>query len=59
MKIYILTRTDDFGTPRRMIEGVFKTRENAEKERQNILKMYGAPSKLCIDTEIEEKELVD
>lgn len=33
MKVYVLTRTDNFGEPRRMIEGVFKTRERAEAER--------------------------
>lgn len=57
MKVYVLTRTDNFGEPRRMIEGVFRTRELAETERQRMIKYYNAPSKLCWDTEIDEHEL--
>lgn len=59
MKVYVLTRTDNFGEPRRIVEGVFKSRERAEAERQKMLKMYNAPSKLCTDTEIDERELED
>lgn len=59
MKVYVLTRTDNIGEPRRIIEGVFKTRESAETERQKLLKIYHAPSSLCIDTEIDERELED
>lgn len=59
MKVYVLTRTDNFGEPRRIVEGVFKSRESAETERQKMLKMYNAPSKLCTDTEIDERELED
>lgn len=59
MKVYVLTRTDNFGEPRRIVEGVFKSRESAETERQKMLKMYNAPSKLCTDTEIDECELED
>lgn len=59
MKVYVLTRTDNFGEPRRIITGAFKTRESAEQARQQMLKMYNAPSKLCTDTEIDELELED
>lgn len=59
MKVYVLTRTDNFGEKRRIIEGVFKTKEKAEWERQLMLKRYCAPSKLCCDTEIDERELED
>lgn len=59
MKVYVLTRTDNFGTPRRIIEGVYKSKEKAECERIMMLKRYEAPSEFCIDTEIDEKELED
>jgi len=59
MKVYVLTRTDNFGEKRRIIEGVYKTKEKAEWERVMMLKRYGAPSKLCCDTEIDERELED
>lgn len=57
MKVYVLTRTDNFGEPRRIIEGVFSSREKGEAERQAMLKRYDAPSKLCIDTELSEHEV--
>lgn len=57
MKVYVLTRTDNFDKPRRIIEGVFSSREKGEAERQAMLKRYDAPSKLCIDTELSEHEV--
>lgn len=57
MKVYVLTRTENFGESRRIVEGVYKSPEKAEWERTMLLKRYGAPSKLCMDTEIDVCEL--
>lgn len=54
MNVYVLSRTEDFGTPRRILEGVYRGIASAEQARQELLKRYNAPSKLCTDTEINE-----
>lgn len=59
MKVYVLTRTDNFGEKRRIVERAFTSKTSAEAARQKMLKDYNAPSKLCWDTEIDELELED
>lgn len=58
MKVYVLTRTDNFGTPRRIIEGVYQNKAIAETARQEMLVRYNAPSKLCCDSEVSEHDLM-
>lgn len=55
MKVFVLSRTEANG--RRILHEAFSTYEKAEAARQQLLKMYNAPSSLCIDTEIDEFEV--
>ena len=60
IKVYVLSRTEevrDSDEGRRIIEGTYATMEEAEDERQKLIKKLAhRPSKLT-DTEIEEFEV--
>lgn len=57
IKVYVLSRTEDVRDSdegRRILEGAYATMEEAEEERQKLIKQFAhRPSKLA-DTEIEE-----
>lgn len=57
MVVYVLSRTDYFGEKRRILEGAYDSYDKAEAARQEMLKRYNAPSKLCYDTEIQKMEV--
>lgn len=60
MKVSVLTRTEESG--RRIIHGIYVDDENgtsedkARKAKAAMLKLYKAPSRLCIDSEIDTRE---
>ena len=60
MKVSVLTRTEESG--RRIIYGIYvddangTSEEKARKAKAEMLKIYQAPSRLCVDTEIDTRE---
>jgi hypothetical protein len=60
MKVSVLTRTEESG--RRIIHGIYVDDENgtseekARKAKTAMLKLYKAPSRLCIDSEIDTRD---
>lgn len=60
MKVSVLTRTEESG--RRIIHGIYvddekgTSVEKARKAKADMLKLYKAPSRLCVDTEIDTRE---
>ena len=60
MKVSVLTRTEESG--RRIIHGIYVDDENgtsedkARKAKAAMLKLYRAPSRLCIDSEIDTRD---
>lgn len=60
MKVSVLTRTEESG--RRIIYGVYVDDEKdtseykARKAKAEMLKLYKAPSRFCIDSEIDTRE---
>ena len=60
MKVSVLTRTEVSG--RRIIHGIYVDDENgtsedkARKAKAAMLKIYKAPSRLCIDSEIDTRD---
>lgn len=60
MKVSVLTRTEESG--RRIIYGVYvddekgTSEEKARKAKAEMLKIYQAPSRLCVDTEIDTRD---
>ena len=60
IKVYVLSRTEevrDSDEGRRILEGTYATHEEAEAERQKLIKMFAHRPSLLIDTEIEEFEV--
>lgn len=60
MKVSVLTRTEESG--RRIIHGIYvddekgTSEEKARKAKAEMLKLYNAPSRLCIDSEIDTRD---
>lgn len=60
MKVSVLTRTEESG--RRIIHGIYVDDEKgtseakARKAKAAMLKLYNAPSRLCIDSEIDTRD---
>ena len=60
IKVYVLSRTEevrDSDEGRRILEGTYATHEEAEAERQKLIKQFEHRPSLLIDTEIEEFEV--
>ena len=55
IKVYVLSRTEEEG--RRILEGAYATHEEAEAERQKLIKQFERRPRLLVDTEIEEFEV--
>ena len=60
IKVYVLSRTEevrDSDEGRRILEGAYATHDEAEAERQKLIKQFEHRPSLLTDTEIEEFEV--
>lgn len=59
MKVYVVTRTYNCrGEKTRVIEGVHTSKESAELTRKAMIDQYKFCPQLCVDTEVDEMELL-
>lgn len=59
MKVYVATRTYNCrGENTRVIEGVYTSKESAELTRKAMIDQYKSCPQLCVDTEVDEMELL-
>lgn len=59
MKVYVVTRTYNCrGEKTRVIEAVHTSKENAELTRKAMIDQYRYCPQLCVDTEVDEMELL-
>lgn len=59
MNVYVVTRTYNCGTgENRVVEAVHTSKESAELTRKAMIDQYKYCPQLCVDTEVDEMELL-
>lgn len=59
MKVYVVTRTYNCrGEKTRVVEAVHTSKESAELTRKAMIDQYKFCPQLCVDTEVDEMELL-